>query len=59
MDEGLVLEEAQVFPRPRPRVVNRLIRRPTRRAGKPAPRLEANVKVDLLALCAYFAEAGQ
>jgi hypothetical protein len=50
VDEGLVLEEPQVFPSSGPCVVNRLIRRPTGRAGKPAPRLEANVKVDFLEL---------
>lgn len=50
MDKGLVLEKAQVFPGPRPRVVHRLIRRPARRAGKPTPRFEAHIEVDLLEL---------
>ncbi|OSQ57003.1 hypothetical protein MCRY_18225 [Marivita cryptomonadis] len=48
MDESLVLKKAQVFPGPRPRVVHRLIRRTARRAGKPAPRFEAHIEVDLL-----------
>ena len=50
VDESLVLEEAQMFPRPGPRVMDRLISRAAGRAGKPAAGLEADLEVDLLCL---------
>ena len=50
VDESLVLEEAQMFPGPGPRVVDRLIGRAAGRAGKSASRLEADIEVDLLCL---------
>ena len=47
MDEGLVLEEAQMFPTAPPRIVNRLVRPAAGRAGEPAAGPERDLEVDL------------
>jgi hypothetical protein len=50
MYEGFVLEEPQMFPATRPRVVNRLVGRAAGRAGKPAAGFEPDLEVDFLCL---------